>query len=94
MIYVSVHNLKILSEEEYKAGIIEQMRQYWEDDMDEDDREEYGNDFDFYVNETYDDWTTRDGDFEMFGEKYRQTIEGVSSVGGTIQDLRNALDEM
>lgn len=45
MIYVSVHNLRIISEEEYKAGIIEQMRQYWEDDMNEEDREEYGNDF-------------------------------------------------
>lgn len=70
-IYVSVHNLQILNEEEYKAGIIEQMRQHWEEEMDEDDREEYGNDFDFYADEEYDDWTTCDSDFEQHDAKYR-----------------------
>ena len=92
-IHVNIHDLRIVEDADYKKNMIEFMRGCWDDDMDEDDRAEYGNDFSAYVEKNYDFDEGCDSDFVMIDEKYRPIVEDIRCTFGTIDDLRAALPE-
>lgn len=92
-IHVNVHDLRIVEDADYKKSTIECLRRIWEEDMDEDDREQYSNDFSAYVAKEYDSTEGQDTDFVTIDAKYRPIVEDIRNTFGTIDDLRAALPE-
>lgn len=92
-IHVNVYDLRIVEDADYRKDTIECLRRIWEEDLDEDDREQYNNDFSAYVAKEYDSTEGQDTDFVTIDEKYRNIVEDIRSTFGTIDDLRAALPE-
>lgn len=91
-VHVNVYDLSILSDADYRRGVIDCLRRAWYEDMDADDRALYNNDFDEYVNDQYDLCEGCDKDFITIDAKYTYLVEEVRERFGTIDDLKKAYD--
>lgn len=57
-----------LTEREYYSMVLREMENAWYDQMDEDEKEDFDNEFAEFVKRDFDNWIADDTDFECIDE--------------------------